>query len=77
MNFSLQCLACLVLLLAPAVAEEQSWSKRTPPPAKYAAPPIEQKQHDWSGFHMGVNAGTGLGTNERNSAVPGGSAFPR
>jgi uncharacterized iron-regulated membrane protein len=77
MKLSLQCLAGLAFLIAPALAEEQSWSKRTPPPVKYAAPPAEQKQHDWSGFHMGVNAGAGISANERNSAVPSSSTLSR
>jgi hypothetical protein len=70
------CWLALPLLFAPARAEEQSWAKRTPPPVKYASP-SEQKQQDWSGFHMGVNAGAGFNTGNRNSAVPGGSNFPR
>jgi hypothetical protein len=36
----------------------------------------EQKQHDWSGFHMGVNVGAGFDANKRNSAVPGSFVFP-
>jgi hypothetical protein len=67
--------ASLLLLIGPASAEEQSWVKRTPPPVKFAPPP-EQKQQDWSGFHMGVNAGSGFGNN-RDSAVPGNPNFPR
>jgi hypothetical protein len=59
-----------------AAAEEQSWSKRTPPPVKYA-PPSEQKDHDWSGFHIGVNAGPGFSTSGRESAVPGSLGAPR
>jgi hypothetical protein len=66
----------MLLLTAPAFAEEQSWAKRAPPSVKYAPPP-EQKEHDWSGFHMGVNAGSGVGPNDRTSAVPGGSNFRR
>jgi opacity protein-like surface antigen len=62
---------------AAAAAEEQSWSKRTLPPVKYAPPPGEQKEHDWSGFHVGVNAGPGFSTSGRASAVPGGLAAPR
>jgi opacity protein-like surface antigen len=62
---------------AAAAAEEQSWSKRTPPPVKYAPPPGEQKEHDWSGFHVGVNAGPGFSTSGRESAVPGSLAAPR
>jgi opacity protein-like surface antigen len=61
---------------AAAAAEEQSWSKRTPPPVKYA-PPGEQKEHDWSGFHMGVNAGPGFSASGRESAVPGSLGPPR
>jgi hypothetical protein len=61
----------LLLAAIPASAEEQSWSKRTPPPVKYAQPTPEQKEHDWSGFHMGVNAGSGFDTDNRNSAAPG------
>jgi hypothetical protein len=75
MRTSILCAA--MLLIAPAFAEEQSWSKRTPPPVKYAPPPPEQKEHDWSGFHMGVNAGSGFGTNNRDSASPGSSNIPR
>ncbi|MEA2759170.1 MAG: hypothetical protein QOH65_1783 [Methylobacteriaceae bacterium] len=63
--------------LGAAAAEEQSWSKRTPPPVKYAPPPGEQKEHDWSGFHMGVNAGPGFSTSGRESAVPGSLGAPR
>jgi len=70
------CSLALPLLFTPAGAEEQSSAKRTPPPVKYASPP-EQKQHDWSGFHMGVSAGTGFGTNNRNSGLPGSSNSPR
>jgi hypothetical protein len=66
----------MLLLIAPAFAEEQPWSKRTPPPVKYAPPP-EPKEHDWSGFHMGVNAGSGFGTSGRDSAVPGILGAPR
>jgi hypothetical protein len=69
------CSLVLPLLIIPASAEEQSWARRTPPPVKYASPP-EQRQHDWSGFHMGVNAGAGFNTNNHNSAMPG-SNFPR
>jgi hypothetical protein len=69
--------AALLLAVTPASAEEQSWAKRTPPPVKYAPPPPEQKEHDWSGFHMGVNAGSGFGTNNRDSAFPGSSNIPR
>ena len=64
--------------LAPAAdAEEQSWSKRTPPPVKFVPPPSEDKPHDWSGVHVGVNAGRGFGTNSSASQVPGGFAFPK
>jgi opacity protein-like surface antigen len=62
---------------AAAAAEEQSWSKRTPPPVKYAPPPGEQKEHDWSGFHVGVSAGPGFSRSGRESAVPGGLGAPR
>jgi opacity protein-like surface antigen len=62
---------------AAAAAEEQSWSKRTPPPVKYAPPPGEQKEHEWSGFHMGVNAGPGFSTSGRASAAPGVWGAPR
>jgi hypothetical protein len=58
--------------LASARAEEQSWSKRTPPPVKFAPAEDEAKPQDWSGFHVGVNAGAGFGTKGRDSAVPGG-----
>jgi hypothetical protein len=71
----LLCSLALPLLIIPASAEEQSWAKRAPPPVKYATPP-EQKQHDWSGFHMGVNAGAGFRTDNRNSTVLG-PDFPR
>jgi hypothetical protein len=75
MRTSILC-AVMLLLMAPAFAEGQSWAKRAPPPVKYAPPP-EPKEHDWSGFHMGVNAGPGVGPNSRSSAVPDGSKFPR
>jgi hypothetical protein len=75
MRTSILC-AAMLLVIAPAFAEEQSWSRRTPPPVKYAPPP-EPKEHDWSGFHMGVNAGSGFGANDQRSAVPSGSNFPR
>jgi hypothetical protein len=73
----LLCSLALPLLIIPASAEEQSWVKRTPPPVRYASPPPEQKEHDWSGFHMGVNAGAEFNTNNRNSVMPGGLNFPR
>jgi hypothetical protein len=75
MRTSILC-AAMLLVIAPAFAEEQSWSKRTPPPVKYAPPP-EPKEHDWSGFHMGVNAGSGFSTSGRESAVPGSFGAPR
>jgi hypothetical protein len=56
--------------LAPAAAEEQSWSKRTPPPVKFAPPTDEAKPQDWSGFHAGVNGGASFTTKSRESAVP-------
>jgi hypothetical protein len=71
------CSTALSLLAGQACAGEESWAKRTPPPVKYASPPPEQQQHDWSGFHMGVNAGSGFDTNGRNSAVPGNFNFSR
>jgi hypothetical protein len=70
-------LAALLLAIVPASAEEQSWAKRTPPPVKYAPQSPEQKEHDWSGFHMGVNAGSGFGANNRDSPIPGNSTMPR
>ena len=63
--------------LASLAAEEQSWSKRTPPPVKFAPPSTEQKQKDWSGVYVGVNGGTALSTGTRSSAAPAVSAFPR
>jgi hypothetical protein len=69
--------ALAVGAFATAAAEEQSWSKRTPPPVKYAPVPGEQNEHDWSGFHVGVNAGPGFGASGRQSAVPGGLGRPR
>jgi hypothetical protein len=72
----LLCSLALPLLIIPASAEEQSWAKRAPPPVKYATPPPEQKQHDWSGFHMGVNAGAGFRTDNRNPNLLGPN-FPR
>lgn len=60
-----------------ASAEEQSWSKRTPPPVKFAPPPDGERAPDWSGFHMGVNAGAGFGTKRRDSAVPDTFALPK
>jgi hypothetical protein len=74
---ALSLLAALLLATVPASAEEQSWAKRTPPPVKYAPPSPEQKEHDWSGFHMGVNAGSGFGANNRDSRIPGNSSMPR
>jgi hypothetical protein len=69
--------AALLLATVPASAEEQSWGKRTPPPVKYAPQSPEQKEHDWSGFHMGLNAGSGFGANNRDSPIPDNSSMPR
>jgi hypothetical protein len=69
--------AILLGTFGAAAAEEPSWSKRTPPPVKFAPPPAVDKPHDWSGFHLGVNAGPGLATNNRASGVPGGFALPK
>ncbi len=56
---------------------EQSWSERATPPAKFARPSTEEKAQDWSGFHMGVNAGAGLKTENRDSVVPPSLNVPR
>jgi hypothetical protein len=69
--------AILLATFGAAAAEEQSWSKRTPPPAKFAPLPANDKPHDWSGFHVGVNAGPGFATNRPASGVPGGFALPK
>ena len=63
--------------LAPAAAEEQSWSKRTPPPAKFAPVPAEHKPQDWSGVYVGVTGGGSFSRGGRDSAPPGSSALPR
>lgn len=62
--------------LCSVAAEEQSWSKRTPPPVRFAPPSPEQKTQDWSGFHMGVNAGSSFRT-DRDSALPPTLNLPR
>ena len=69
--------ALCALTVLPAAAEEQSWSQRAKPPVKFAPPPAEQKAKDWSGFHMGVNAGAGFKTENRDSALPPGLNPPR
>ncbi len=56
---------------------EQSWSERATPPAKFAPPATEEKAQDWSGFHMGVNAGAGFKTENRGSALPTSLNVPR
>jgi hypothetical protein len=63
--------------LAPAAAEEQSWSKRTPPPVKFAPSSAEQKPHDWSGVYVGVNGGAASSRGGRESAAPGTPALPK
>ncbi|MBV9395119.1 MAG: hypothetical protein JOZ84_11995 [Methylobacteriaceae bacterium] len=62
--------------LAPAAAEEQSWSQRTPPPAKFAAPPAKEKPHDWSGIYVGVQGGPAFTRGHRESVAPGASVLP-
>ena len=66
-----------LLALDPAGAQEQSWSKRTPPPVKFAPPTDEAKPQDWSGFHAGVSGGAGFGTKGRDPAVPDTFAPPK
>jgi hypothetical protein len=63
--------------LAPAAAEEQSWSKRTPPPAKSAAPSAEQKPQDWSGVYVGVQGGAGLSRGRPESVAPQAPVLPK
>jgi hypothetical protein len=63
--------------LAPTAAEEQSWSKRTPPPAKFAAPSAEQKPQDWSGIYVGVQGGAAFSGGHRESVEPGASVLPK
>jgi hypothetical protein len=75
--FLISILALALGALAPASAEDQSWSKRAPPPVKFAPPPSEQKPQDWSGVYVGVNGGTALSRGGRGSGVPAGSGLPR
>jgi hypothetical protein len=63
--------------LAPAAAEEQSWSKRTPPPAKFAAPSAEQKPQDWSGVYVGVQGAAGLSRGRPASVAPQAPVLPK
>ena len=63
--------------LAPAAAEEQSWSQRTPPPLKFAAPPTEQKPQDWSGVYVGVQGGAAFSSGQRESVAPGAPVLPK
>jgi hypothetical protein len=63
--------------LAPAAAEEQSWSKRTPPPLKFAAPSPEHKPQDWSGVYVGVLGGAAFSRGHRESVAPGASVLPK
>src|SRR4051794_17450787 len=46
-------------------AEEQSWSKRTPPPVKFASQSPEQKPQDWSGVYVGVQGGAAFSRGHR------------
>jgi hypothetical protein len=75
-SFAIVATFCALSAL-PAAAEEQSWSTRAKPPVKFAPSPTEQKTQDWSGFHMGVNAGGGFKTQNRDSALPPGMNPPR
>jgi len=63
--------------LAPAAAEEQSWSKHTPPPVKFAAPSPEQKPPDWSGVYVGVQGGAAFRRGHGESVAPGASVLPK
>ena len=67
--------AILLGTLGAAAAEEQSWSKRTPPPVKFA--PAERKPHNWSGVYVGMTGGASFTRSGRDSAAPGSSALPR
>jgi hypothetical protein len=69
--------AILLGTLGAAAAEEQSWSKHTPPPVKFASPPAEHKPQDWSGVYVGVTGGASFSRSGRDSAAPGSSALPR
>jgi opacity protein-like surface antigen len=62
---------------AAAAAEEQSWSKRAPPPVKFGLPPAEHKAQDWSGAYVGVHGGAVLDRGGRESVAPGASALPK